>query len=336
MLLSHPLKTLRANQLLVFSLALVVGLAILIWSADRFVEGAVSTALNLGMTPMLVGLTVVAFGTSAPELIVSAMAALQGSSNLAVGNAVGSNIANIALVLGLTTLFSAIPIKLGILKVELPTLLIATALATLVIMDGTVTFDDGLILVGLLIISLIVLAKLSTSSQELPEEIEAADGMSPLKAYTYLFVSLAALVLSSRMLVWGATGIAVELGVSDLIIGLTIVAIGTSLPELAASIASALKGHHDLALGNVIGSNLFNLLAVLAIPAFITPPVIDQESLFRDYGFMLILTAGLALLCLVNHLNKSEQIGKIAGITLLSSYIGYLALLYMDSVTASA
>lgn len=322
--------------MLVFSLALIVGLVILIWSADRFVEGAVSTALHLGMTPMLVGLTVVAFGTSAPELIVSAMAALQGSSNLAVGNAIGSNIANIALVLGLTTLVSAIPIKLGILKVELPTLLITTSLATLVIMDGVIEFDDGLILLGLLIISLIALAKLSNASEELPEEIDEAGDIPQMRAYIYLIGSIVALVLSSRMLVWGASGIAAELGVSDLIIGLTIVAIGTSLPELAASIASALKGHHDLALGNIIGSNLFNLLAVLAIPAFIAPPVIDQASLLRDYGFMLVLTFGLALLCLINHLSKRDQIGKIAGITFLSSYIVYLVILYQDSVTALA
>lgn len=322
--------------MLVFSVALIVGLVILIWSADRFVEGAVSTALHLGMTPMLVGLTVVAFGTSAPELIVSAMAALQDSSNLAVGNAIGSNIANIALVLGLTTLVSAIPIKLGILRVELPILLIATSLATLVIIDGTIVFYDGLILSGLLIISLIALAKLSSSSEELPEELDEASDIPQAKAYLYLIGSIVALVLSSRMLVWGASGIATELGVSDLIIGLTIVAIGTSLPELAASIASALKGHHDLALGNIIGSNLFNLLAVMAIPAFISPPIIDQVSLFRDYGFMLVLTFGLAILCLVNHVSKRDQIGKIAGITLLCSYIVYLVILYKDSVTALA
>lgn len=319
-----------------FSLALIVGLVILIWSADRFVEGAVSTALHLGMTPMLVGLTVVAFGTSAPELIVSAMAALQDSSNLAVGNAIGSNIANIALVLGLTTLVSAIPIKLGILRVELPILLIATSLATLVIMDGAIDFNDGLILIGLLIISLIALAKLSSSSEELPEEVDSAGDIPQTKAYFYLLGSIIALILSSRMLVWGASGIATELGVSDLIIGLTIVAIGTSLPELAASIASALKGHHDLALGNIIGSNLFNLLAVMAIPAFISPPIIDQVSLFRDYGFMLALTFGLAILCLVNHVSKRDQIGKIAGITFLCSYIVYLVILYKDSVTALA
>jgi len=321
---------------LVFSLALIIGLVILIWSADKFVEGAVSTALHLGMTPMMVGLTVVAFGTSAPELIVSAMAALQGSSNLAVGNAIGSNIANIALVLGVTTLVSAIPIKLGILKVEFPILLTVTALATLVIIDGNIDLNDGLILLGLLVISLIGLAKLSASSEELPEEVEDSGDLTPKKAYLYLAGSIIALVLSSKILVWGASGIATELGVSDLIIGLTIVAIGTSLPELAASIASALKGHHDLALGNIIGSNLFNLLAVLAIPGIIAPPDIELTSLYRDYGLMCALTIGLALICLINHLSNRNQIGKFAGIVFLSSYIIYLTVLYIDSTAALA
>ena len=322
--------------MLVFSLAVIIGLIILIWSADKFVEGAVATALNLGMTPMLVGLTIVAFGTSAPELIVSGMAALEGASTLAVGNAFGSNIANIALVLGVTTLISAIPIKLGILKIELPILLIATALATIVIIDGLLDFNDGLILIGILLVSLIALAKLSSSSSELPEEVQDNEPMAQTKAITILIGSIAALILSSRMLVWGASGIASSLGISDLVIGLTIVAIGTSLPELAASIASALKGHHDLALGNIIGSNLFNLLAVLAIPALIAPPFIEQANLIRDYGFMFALTFGLALVCFINHLFKREKIGKLAGTVMLSSYIIYLFVLYQDSASTLA
>lgn len=322
-----------SKPLLVFSLALIIGLVILIWSADKFVEGAVATALHLGMTPMMIGLTVVAFGTSAPELIVSAMAALQGTSSLAVGNAIGSNIANVALVLGATTLISAIPIKLGILKVEFPILLIATALATLVLIDGEVSANDGMILIGILVVSLIALAKLSNSSQELPDEIDDAQGISSKKAYFLLTASIALLLLSSRMLVWGASGIASTLGVSDLIIGLTIVAIGTSLPELAASIASAKQGHHDLALGNIIGSNLFNLLAVLAIPAFIAPPLIDELTLMRDYGLMLALTFGLAFICLINHLRKRDKLGKFVGSILLSTYIIYLVVLCLEALS---
>ena len=309
--------------MVVFSLALVIGLIILIWSADRFVEGAVSTALNLGMTPMMVGLTVVAFGTSAPELIVSLMAALQDSSNLAVGNAVGSNIANIALVLGVTTLVSAIPIKLGILKVELPILVLATGCATLVIMDGVIEFDDGLILVGILIVSLIALAKLS-HSEEIPEEVSESDTLKPAKAYLYLFGSLLVLVLSSRMLVWGASGIATELGVSDLVIGLTIVAIGTSLPELAASIASALKGHHDLALGNIIGSNIFNLATVLPLPALIAPGLVDANVISRDYPWVLGLTVALAIAIYLFKKTKNSSIPRWVGLPLIASYGIYL------------
>jgi cation:H+ antiporter len=320
--------------LLIFCLAVAIGLVILIWSADRFVEGAVASALNLGMTPMMVGLTVVAFGTSAPELLVSATAALEGSPNLAVGNAIGSNIANIALVLGVTALISAIPIKLGILKVEIPILLIATLCATALIADGLIDINDGLLMLGILIISLIALAKFSAPS-EMPEEVMEGGKISSNRAYSLLAISIVALLLSSHILVWGASGIATHLGVSELVIGLTIVAIGTSLPELAAAVASAIKGHHDLALGNIIGSNLFNLLAVLAIPALISPPTIDETSLLRDYGFMLALTFGLAAIVLFSYLRKPKKIGRIIGTLLVSSYILYLFVLYQQNVSPS-
>jgi cation:H+ antiporter len=317
---------------LIFCLAVVVGLVILIWSADRFVEGAAASALNLGMTPMMVGLTVVAFGTSAPELLVSATAALEGSASLAVGNAIGSNIANIALVLGVTAAISAIPIKLGILKVEIPILLVATVLTIPLLADGLIDQNDGLLMIGILIISLIALAKLSAPA-EMPDEVSEASGISPAKAYTLLAVSIAALLLSSHILVWGASGIASELGISELVIGLTIVAIGTSLPELAASVASAMKGHHDLALGNIIGSNLFNLLAVLAIPALIAPPTIDETSLVRDFGFMVILTFGIAAIVLFSYLRKPKKIGRVIGTLLVCSYILYLFVLYQQSAS---
>lgn len=318
--------------MLIFCLAVVVGLVILIWSADRFVEGAAASALNLGMTPMMVGLTVVAFGTSAPELLVSATAALEGSASLAVGNAIGSNIANIALVLGVTAIISAIPIKLGILKVEIPILLVATVLTIPLLADGLIDQNDGLLMIGILIISLIALAKFSAPS-EMPDEVSDASSISPAKAYTLLAISIAALLLSSHILVWGASGIAGKLGVSELVIGLTIVAIGTSLPELAASGASALKGHHDLALGNIIGSNLFNLLAVLAIPALIAPPTIDETSLIRDFGFMIALTFGIAAIVLFSYLRKPKKIGRVIGTLLVCSYILYLVVLYQQSAS---
>jgi len=322
--------------MLLFSLAILFGLIVLIWSADQFVEGAVATALKLGMTPMMVGLTVVAFGTSAPELLVSATAALDNVSHLAVGNAIGSNIANIALVLGATALVSAIPLKKAILKVEFPILLVATIGASILICDGSLDSFDGIGLLIILFISLFALAKLQKAPIEDLEEIEECKSISSKKAYTLLFVSILLLLASSKLLVWGATGVATELGVSNLIIGLTIVAIGTSLPELAASIASALKGHHDLALGNIIGSNLFNLLAVMAIPALIHPLSTDSVSLsdttiYRDYALMFGLTFGLAAIAYGKHLLKKSDIGKVLGISLLAIYAIYLFILYQQA-----
>lgn len=323
--------------MLLFSLAIIAGLIVLIWSADRFVSGAVATALNLGMTPMMIGLTVVAFGTSAPELIVSATAALDNASHLAIGNAIGSNIANIALVLGATTLVCAIPLKKAILKVEFPVLMMATFLATLLLADGSLDALDGAGLSVILILSLFALAKLQNAPATEIEEIEDSKSISAGKAYFLLAGSIILLLASSKLLVWGAVGIATELGVSKLIIGLTIVAIGTSLPELAASIASAMKGHHDLALGNIIGSNLFNLLAVLAIPAFLHPSSnggipLSDTLLFRDYALMLGLTFGLAAVVYVKHAIKHDNIGKIAGTLLLAIYLAYLYVLYAESV----
>jgi len=330
--------------MLLFSLAIVTGLIVLIWSADQFVSASVVTALKLGMTPMMIGLTVVAFGTSAPELIVSATAAFDNSSHLAIGNAIGSNIANIALVLGATAMVSAIPLKKSILKVELPILLGATSLATLVIIDGKLTTSDGVILLLILLISLFFLAKFQTKdgieTPELELEIPSLDKekqLSSQKAIFYLISSLFLLIASSKALVWGAVGIATYLGVSELVIGLTIVAIGTSLPELAASVTSALKGHHDLALGNVIGSNLFNLLAVMAIPTFIGQGrhlgiAISEDVLSRDYALMLALTFGLAIISYLNYMFKKESIGKFVGISFLTIYLIYLFILYQQSV----
>ena len=325
--------------MILFISAIVIGLLVLIWSADRFVSGAVATALNLGMTPMMVGLTVVAFGTSAPELIVSATAALDNASNLAIGNAIGSNIANIALVLGATAMVSAIPLKIAILKVEFPVLIVATLLATLLLIDGSLDFFDGIGLAIILAISLIALAKLQNAPVGEIDEIEDSKGISANQAYVLLFTSILLLLGSSKLLVWGAVGVATELGVSKLVIGLTIVAIGTSLPELAASIASALKGHHDLALGNIIGSNLFNLLAVLAIPAMIATSDaggigLSDTLLFRDYALMLSLTVALAAIVYGKSALKKYNLGGFIGFLFLSSYFAYMYVLFQESVAA--
>ncbi len=320
--------------MLLFFVAIIGGLALLVWSADRFVTGSVATALKLGMTPMMVGLTVVAFGTSAPELIVSATAAFEDASHLAVGNAIGSNIANIGLVLGITALVSAIPLKDSILKVEYPILIIATLLATALIWDGLLDPVDGIALLVILVVSLFFLAKLQKEPIEDLDEIKESAEIPATKAYGLLLMSLALLLISSKILVWGATGIAESLGVSELVIGLTIVAIGTSLPELAAAIASALKNHHDLALGNVIGSNLFNLLAVLALPALINPPTLDDSVLDRDYAVMLVMTLGLAISAFILRALNHNYIGRVLGSVLFACYIGYLFVLYQQSIPA--
>jgi cation:H+ antiporter len=318
--------------MILFLCAIIIGLIVLVWSADRFVSGAVSTALNLGMTPIMVGLTVVAFGTSAPELIVSATAAIEHAGNLAVGNAIGSNIANIAMVLGITALVSPIPIKDSILQLEFPIMIVATGLATFLIWDAQLTLPDGLALLTLLFVSLFLLAKLQKKTVDDFEELDEDDHLTPTKAYSWLALSIILLLISSQALVWGASGIARELGISELIIGLTIVAIGTSLPELAASVASALRGHHDLALGNIVGSNLFNLLAVLAIPAMINPPEISAPDLHRDYSIMLGLTAFLALAAYGIRSIGKHHLGKIFGTLLVVSYLAYMALLYQQSL----
>ncbi|MES9976976.1 MAG: calcium/sodium antiporter, partial [Candidatus Thiodiazotropha sp.] len=256
-----------------FSVAILVGLVVLVWSADRFISGAAALADNLGVSPMLIGLTVVGFGTSAPEVLVSTMASFNGNPGLAIGNAIGSNIANIGLILGFTALLIPLSVHSSVLKREYPLLLAVSAMAFLLMWDGELNQFDGVILVVTLVAVLgwmIYTAKTGAADPIAGEfDAEIPHDIPTQKAIVLLLGGLIFLLLSSRLLVWGASNVASALGVSDVIIGLTIVAIGTSLPELAASITSALKGEDDLAIGNVIGSNLYNLLAVLSIPGLV-------------------------------------------------------------------
>ncbi len=311
------------------SAAVIVGLIILVWSADKFVIGAAATARRLGMSPLLVGLTIVAMGTSAPEMFVSAMAALDGAGNLAVGNALGSNITNIALVLGVTALISPIPLQKKLLKKELPLLVLISIIGGLTLADLELNMVDGLILIGAMIVALYLMFQESSESGEaVEEEDEAAEiENTPLsKAVIELVIGLAALMISSKMLVWGATLIAREFGISDLVIGLTIVAIGTSLPELAASVASALKGHHDIAIGNVIGSNMFNLLTVMPIPGLLAVTQVDALALYRDYAVMMVLTIALLVLFLLSY--RKGKLGRIPGAMLTTSFVAYMTTLF--------
>ncbi|MFT5720712.1 MAG: cation:H+ antiporter [Motiliproteus sp.] len=307
--------------------AILAGFVILIWSADRFVTGAAATAKNLGMSPMLIGLTIVSIGTSAPEMLVSGIASYTGAGGLAIGNALGSNIANIGLVLGITALIAPLPVKSGILRKELPLLLAVSVLAGLVLIDGELDrLDGGILLIGL-VITLILFARFQryADPDEIAHEEEELPDLPQARALFWLIIGLILLAASSRLLVWGATDIATGLGVSDLIIGLTIVAIGTSLPELAASVASALKGHHDIAIGNIVGSNIFNLLAVMSLPGLIHPISFDSLVLWRDYGAMMLFT--LALLAFA-YLMGRGKINCVEGCLLLTGYSGYLGLLY--------
>nr|WP_298249892.1 calcium/sodium antiporter [uncultured Halomonas sp.] len=312
--------------------AVLLGLVALLWSADHFVGAAAATARRAGMSTMLVGMTIVALGTSAPEIVVSLMASLDGIPDLATGNALGSNIANIGLVLGITAIVVPIPVRFSMVRRELPLLLGATGLAGYTLANGHLGRLDAGLLVALLVFSLWWLFRADT-----PDAEEAVAGdipdMALPRALLWLTVTLAVMVAGSRGLVWGASEIARGMGVSELTIGLTIVAIGTSLPELTACVASALRRHHDLAIGNVIGSNLFNLLAVLPVPGLLAPGAIDSAAGERDYPVLLLLTLALGALLLWHRRN---HLGRLPGVALAATYAGYLIWLGMTSLGGGA
>jgi len=275
--------------------ALIAGLVLLVWSADRFVEGSASTARHFGMPPLLIGMVIVGFGTSAPEMVVSALASIDGNTGIALGNAYGSNICNIALILGLTALISPIMVHSTVLRKELPILTLLTVLSVVLIADLDLSRLDAAILllvfVGLMAWTIYQGLKRKDDSLANEIETETAEKAMPLKrAVFWLVAGLLLLIASSRILVWGAVEIAQIFGVSDMIIGLTIVAVGTSLPELASSVIAARKGEHDIALGNILGSNLFNTLAVVGIAGTIHPFAVEPETLSRDMVVMGALT----------------------------------------------
>ncbi|WP_404363820.1 calcium/sodium antiporter [Marinobacter sp.] len=311
--------------------AIILGLALLTWSADRFIEGAAGCARGLKLPPVIAGLILVAFGTSAPEIMVSILAALTGSPDLAVGNALGSNIANIGLVLGLTALIFRLPLKPTVLYREMPILLAATGLAWLLLLDHRLTAMDGLLLLLMLLFALIYLtwrARAGTAPEglDLPE---TSSSLPPRQAVFHFVTGLIVLVASARLLVWAASELALTLGVPPIIVGLTIIALGTSLPELAASLAAALKGEHEMAFGNIVGSNLFNLLAVLAVPAFLNPVTLTTSSVVRDYGTMAGLT--LLLAAFAYGMQRKGKLARLEGGILLAIYAGYMGILAMSA-----
>ena len=318
--------------------AVVVGLAILIWSADKFVEGAAAMARLLGVSIMIIGITVVGFGTSAPEIVVSIVAVLENTPDIAIGNALGSNIANIGLILGVTALLAPIPIASRLFKNEYPLLLLATAVMAWSLYDLRLDIVDGFMLFGLLILSLYRLIQQHRShpaeyAREEHENEELVHDMKMPAALGWLALGLILLVGSSKLLVWGASGIAVALGVSELVIGLTVVALGTSLPELAASIASLKKGNPDLAIGNVIGSNLFNSLAVIGLPALLTSFSIDPAARSRDLTIVIVFTLALILMSRFPGA-LPRNLTRLKGVILLLGFVIYQLYLYYQVAMA--
>ena len=313
--------------MLVFSVALLAGFFFLIFSADYFVKGTSAIARNIGISPLIIGLTIIGLGTSAPEMLVAGIASVQGNTGLATGNAVGSNIANIGLVLGVTALISPILIKSSLLKRELPILLVISIISRF----------DGLILIAGLIAFLYWLLRSAQQNKQQKKDILAAEfddeipsDLSTKTASFYVIIGLTVLIISSKLLVWAAVNIAILFGVSDLVIGLTIIAIGTSLPELAASIMSVIKKEPDLAVGNIIGSNAFNLLAVLCLPGLLHPGNVDPQLVSRDLPIMLGFT--LCLFIFSYSFNGQPKINRFKGGVFMLFFVAYLSKVYLDTL----
>jgi cation:H+ antiporter len=315
--------------------AVIAGLVLLVWSADKFVEGSAAVARHFGVSPLIIGMVIVGFGTSVPEMLVSAISSLQGNPGIALGNAYGSNITNIALILGATAIMSPIAFHISVMKIELPILTAVSLFAAFQLIDGEITRIDAFLMIAVFTVYMTWAVrkalhhKKSKMAKEYEKDIEQMK-MPVKKAFFWVFAGLSVLIVSSRMLVWGAVEIAHHFGVSDLIIGLTVVAIGTSLPELASSVMAARKGEHDIALGNIIGSNLFNTLIVVGIAGLIKPMKVMPEVLNRDMVVMIFLTVSLFVIGFNFKNRKQGRINRFEGAFLLSAYIGYTAYLILS------
>lgn len=311
---------------------LCIGLALLVWSADRLVFGAAALAKNLGVTPLVIGMTILAMGSSAPEMMVSATAALAGKTDTAVGNVLGSNIANIALILGLTALLKPLAISSGIIRRELPLMMAVTLIAGALLWDSHLGFIEGVLLIVLFVAFLLAMLKISRNAKDTgdpladEQESEIPEGVSNKAALVWVAIGLVLLPYAANMLVDSAVTIAKYFGMSDLVIGLTIIAIGTSLPELAASVASIYKGEDDMAVGNIIGSNVFNILAVMGIPGLLNPSVLSPLAMGRDYYVMLAVSVLLILMAL----GKRRRINRVEGCMLVLCFIAYQAYLFYN------
>ena len=310
---------------------LLLGFVLLIWSADVLVDNASELASELGVSTFLIGVIIIGFGTSAPELFVSAMAALENKGNLALGNALGSNITNIGLVLGVAALLKVMPVERSIATRDIPAVLAAGVISVALIIDGTLGRLDGIILLALLITYLVYSAKQSVKTDNSSTELESADKsqigrQSLAKSCAWTIASIIILMLASRMLVLGAVTIAEYFKVSELIIGLTIVAIGTSLPELAAAISAARKNEHEMIIGNIIGSNVFNTLGVLGLTGALRATELDTGVLTRDFPIMFLFTVSILLMALIK-----KRFGRVEGGILTAGYFSYLGFLLLSA-----
>lgn len=316
-------------------LATIFGIFLLLYSADIFVDGASDTAKYFNIPSLLIGIVIIGFGTSMPELVVSFISGIEKTPGIAIGNAYGSNIANIALILGTTALISPVIVNKSILKKELPILTFVTLVSLFLILDKNISRVDSIILLFLFLgfMSYLIFDGLKASKNIKENESlkKEKENISILKAILFVLIGLVLLVVSSKILVWGAVKIAASLGVSELVIGLTVVAVGTSLPELASSIVSARKNEHDLTFGNIIGSNIFNTLACVGIAGSIMPFSISKDIIFRDMGVLIFLTLILFLMG-YNFKNKQGKISRFEGAFLLACYIAYTSILILKSI----
>ncbi|GKT12489.1 MAG: cation:H+ antiporter [Thiomicrorhabdus sp.] len=325
------------TSLILPCIVLLIGLAFLVWSSDIFIDGAASISTHMNISPLVIGVVVLGFGTSMPEVVVATLASLDNSPGLAIGNAVGSNIANIALVLGVAAIIAPIVVKSSILKRELPLLVAISLGAYALVLDGELSFTDGIILVVALILVMTWMIKANKSidpadpmANETISEVDSHPGLSMKKSIIYLIGGLVILMVSAKMMVWGAVEIAHAFEVPEVIIGLTIIAIGTSLPELAAAISAARKNEADLMIGNIVGSNMFNILAVLAVPALLAPSVLNKDILSLDMPIMLLFTFIMLIFALPR--KGKAVISSAKGFLLTFGFVAYLVMLYFRTV----
>ena len=323
----------------IYFLPVLVVPLVLAWGAERFVDGASALSFNLGMSPLLIGILVMGFGTSLPELLVSLFSSATGNSGLSLGNAYGSNIVNIGLVLGLAAVMSPVIVQNHVVRRELPLLILATAITAVLVMDFELSRSDGFTLLVLFVVLLGYLIWASSRASARQEEANFQDKLKehpvPLgKCIKSLLVGLAVIAICSAVLVWSAQGIVTNLGLSELVVGVVVLALGTSLPELAVIVVAARRGEHELALGNVIGSNLFNTLAVVGIASIIAPYVVDPELVTRDMPVMFAFT-GVLVVMAYGWGRRSGVVNKVEGGVLLLAFACYIAyLIYSNPIVA--